>query len=180
MSFISYRHHHHHQLFSSLYRAPPTCNKQSPTALHLGRLIYTLRTPHIPLLAAQANLRVVPSRRGHGRSAGHDDLQHAAIELGPDARHIRVVPKADPPFKVARTPRGSEERIGDDVQYASFARRERDLVPLVPREERGENVRCRRRLYRHVRALGTCGDCRGGSRLGRDRRIEDCGARTCG
>ena len=60
------------------------------------------------------------------------------------------------------------ERVCDDVQHAPLAHRERDLVPLVPREEGREDVRCRRLLDRHVRTwlvIVAAGDGRGGGEL---------------
>ena len=142
-------------------RRPPHGHPPQPRFRLTRTILLTRRAPNLPMLATpKPDLGVIPSRRQHRGSTGHDDLRDATVELGPDACHVRVVPEADPPLKVAHAARG-DERVCDDVQHAPLARRERDVVPLAPREEGYEDVRRRRRLlYGCVRALGACSDRR--------------------
>ena len=105
----------HHPLLSITPRTPQP--RRPPTTTHHNGApaLLTRGAAHLPLLATpQPNLGVIPSRRRHRRSAGHNDLQDTTVKLGPDACHVRVVPKADPPLKVARAARG-DERVCDDV-----------------------------------------------------------------
>jgi hypothetical protein len=85
------------------------------------------RTPHVPLLPAQPNLRIIPSPGRDGRAAGTTILSPPPL----DSARTRAM-SASYPKLIHRSkwpaPRGEE--MNGSVTTCS-TRRERDLVPLV-------------------------------------------------